>query len=127
MADDKGDCFEASLVWMVGSGQMFLEDEVLLVHGIATGTGPIEGVPMLHAWIEIDRKYVLDVANGKVILVPIEIYYRAGRVRQSSLVKYNYIQALEAAHRGSTYGPWHPSFIQYAKEEENALKKTGEV
>ena len=74
----------------------------VLVHGIVTGRGPIEGIRYGHAWVEI-QGYVVD-PSGKV--VPKELYYRIGEVSHEK--KYTMEGAARRAVEHGHYGPWDP-------------------
>jgi hypothetical protein len=98
----KGDCYEAAGRYMMdhGIGQKGLT----LVHGEVTGQGPIEGLKFGHSWLEKDGM-VIDKANGRDLHMPMEQYYRIGKIGDN-VHKYNYKQFVEKVLKTKTWGPW---------------------
>lgn len=92
-----------------------------VVHGIALyrRPGPDEGKPFWHAWVEVVHNgvpAVLDVANGKRVLVDRAAYYKAGGISQ--VFRYSINQVDRHVARTGHAGPWvdrwedyeHPDF-----------------
>lgn len=107
----KGDCFVVAAELVLGLRRHELLDflehtghEPVLVHGVPLGAGgEAEGLRYAHAWVEIAGA-VLDCSNGQEALIPIPMYYRAGRIERT--VKYTVEAAREALLEQRTYGPW---------------------
>ena len=78
----------------------------VLVHGIVTGQGPIEGVTYGHAWLEVEGigegTYCVDF--NACLALPKEIYYRIGK--QKYTVTYTASEAAKLARKAGHYGPW---------------------
>lgn len=107
-----GDCFPVA-------GRIVLDgdDGLRLVHGIATGQGPIDGVRHWHAWVErtdhlplpdgrsTHIEMVIDRSNGKEIEMPVVLYYRFGQI--TDVRTYTREQAAVLMVRHKHWGPWH--------------------
>ena len=74
-----------------------------LVHGIVTGSGPIEGVRYGHAWVERDGMAHDPVAG---VTAPALLYRAAGRA--SDIQQYTQAEARFLALKHKHYGPWCP-------------------
>ena len=105
-----GDCF-------IVAGHMVMDDDDLtLVHGLAVGQGPIEGVMHWHAWVErssrfpmpdgrhVDLTVVVDRSNGKDVEMPAALYYKIGRVGETR--RYTPTEARVEMLRHEHWGPW---------------------
>lgn len=108
-ANKNGDCFQAA--WR--AFYQNLSSKALLVHGIITGQGPIEGINYNHAWVEIGEividKTIPLFAKG----FPRDAYYRLARVQEDKLFKYTAKDVAEKAQQFQTYGPWEDVLWQY--------------
>ena len=105
-----GDCF--TVAWNAFYDN--IAQKPLLVHGIVTGQGAIEGIKYNHAWIEIGDmvidKTIPLFANG----FPKDAYYRMARADESLMFKYNSEQVMNNALKFNTYGPWEDVLWQYS-------------
>ena len=80
--------------------------EYTLCHGVATGTGPIEGVRYGHAWLEF-KGLAFDFTNDQhkpTAIVPADQYRRVGRI--TDIHEYNAAQVREMICTHGTWGPW---------------------
>ena len=96
-----GDCYVAAGRYMMDNGGM--SSNIVLVHGEVSGQGPLKGVRFGHAWIEIGGN-VLEVANGRHMTLPKEVYYVIGNVDKTH--KYGYKEFLEKIKQTGHWGPW---------------------
>ena len=97
-----GDCFEVA-------GTMILDNPMVhaltLVHGIVTGQGPIEGVEHVHAWVEdSDAMVALDFSNGNAVVVPIDQYYKIGKIKKTA--RYDRKEVVSILVDTGVWGPW---------------------
>lgn len=101
-----GNCYEVA--W-----KNAMDDSNLLVcHGVVHGQGVLEGIEFPHAWNEFsDGDYVLDESNGNAICMPRDVYYSMARLDPSSVLKYDYLEAMKNAATFGTYGPWVPELM----------------
>lgn len=99
-----GDCFQvaANLATDFGS------ENLVLVHGIVTGQGPIEGIQYSHAWVE-DGDQVIDKSNGRDIKLDKHLYYFVGRIEYT--VRYTSDEAREMLLKTENYGPWDEKIL----------------
>lgn len=110
-----GDCFRQA--WKAFYSN--LNRDPLLVHGVITGQGAIEGIQYVHAWIEIGDM-VIDTTislfkNG----FPRDAYYGLARVDESRVFKYDRFQVSDKAMEYQTYGPWESELEQVFIDLEN--------
>lgn len=99
-----GNCFVEAL-------HTFLKNptEYILVHGVVTGQGPLEGIEYCHAWV-LDGDTVIDntLQNNRI---PAYLYYSIGNI--SLTREYDGQQVLEMMDKYGTYGPWDKVFDKY--------------
>jgi len=79
----------------------FGDCNLILVHAIIIGQGPIEGVEHGHAWIE-DGDTVFDPANN--IRLPKDEYYALARIQKA--VKYTFKELKRKVTEHRTWGAW---------------------
>lgn len=99
--DACGDCFAVA-------GRAMLDDNtdsMILVHGMVTGQGKLEGKRFDHAWVEIGD-VVLDNANGNNIAMRKEQYYKLGGIDINELQRYTKDEALVNMVKNKHWGPW---------------------
>lgn len=103
-----GDGFVASYKLF---NQMILENQdIVLVHALVIGQGPLKGIKYCHAWVEDTRlNLVYDYSNNRELVIPKEIYYRAGKV--SEVHKYDSDAVWNQAVMHKTYGPWDENLL----------------
>jgi len=99
---DDGDCFIVSARYIIAS----TNDSIKLVHGIATGQGHIKGIKHYHSWLEINGNTVVDLSNGRTIIMPTKEYYDIGHIDETGLSRYSYKEALDNLLSYGHYGPW---------------------
>ena len=104
-----GDCYEAALEFMVDNHEQ--TDEFTLIHGIATGQGPIKGMLYGHAWVE-QGDVVFDYSNGKQVVMRKEDYYALGSI--SKTVRYTFDEMADLAVKTGHSGPWEPGMSPLA-------------
>tara|TARA_R100000742_G_C4265696_1_gene83733 strand:- start:930 stop:1289 length:360 start_codon:yes stop_codon:yes gene_type:complete len=107
-----GTCYPDAYNWMMDNFGGFSSDTsnrregAKLAHATVTGTGGgIEGVEYGHAFILINDNYVIDVATGKEVGFPKDVYYKVGNVKDVKLYTFN--EMIQAALTSGHYGPWH--------------------
>ena len=102
IGDECGDCFQVSADYIVEHPE---QSDLLLVHALVRGQGPIEGVTYSHGWIE-KGDTVISVLQGSYTEIPKELYYVVGQVKMETVVKYNRKQAMDMLLKHELYGPW---------------------
>lgn len=100
-----GDCFSAA-----ANLAIIKMPFAQIVHGIVTGTGPLEGVRFAHAWVEHDG-YVFDHSNGRELCLPQTMYYKVGQITEDGVNRYKPIQAQRMMLSSGHYGPWAEKFF----------------
>ncbi len=98
-----GDCYRAAANYVIDHALFGKEKGLVLVHGTATGQGPIEGIKFGHAWVE-DGSVVIDVSNGENITMPRMFYYAIGQIEHT--VKYTPEQTRDRLIKHGHFGPW---------------------
>lgn len=101
-----GDCF------VVAGSYALNHPEVILVHGIVTGQGALDGVRFPHAWVEIGGK-IIDKSNGNDIKINKELYYALGSIDKKYLKKYNHKQLLKYVLDTENWGPWEKPIVNW--------------
>lgn len=99
-----GNCYQVAL-------ETFLERprSYILVHGVVSGQGPLEGIEYCHAWV-LDGETVIDNTT-RVRRLPKDFYYALGHIEITR--EYNYKQVLDMIDKFGTYGPWDKVFDKY--------------
>lgn len=119
-----GDCYEAAFTYFMTHHHE--NDTMRLVHGVCLlGTGPHEGLPFGHAWVEVDEApdmpetlppgfpedlsawtmtWCIDKSNGRDIKIPRGLYYHGGRPQQ--IIRYTIEEARRWALEMEHYGHW---------------------
>jgi len=109
-----GDCYKANADYLMKL--QFTDekklDDYMLVHGLVTGQGKIQGVRYTHCWLE-NGNDVIDKSNGKELKLPKRIYYNFGKIKEKDLVRYTPKQAFEQMVSTGVYGPWDKKFNGY--------------
>lgn len=114
-----GNCFEAAATIMTAHalGTVELSDP-RYVEGSVLGTGgDVLGVRFPHAWVETDGtdgRWVLDLASGVTGLLPVDSYYRAGRVQDRH--SYTMKEMAENLVRTGKYGLFSQDLIDMQEE-----------
>lgn len=99
-----GNCYETALKTQMS------HPGSILVHGVVTGQGPLEGLQYTHAWVE-DGDTVLDNTVKPGFTMNKDDYYALGQIEL--VRKYTQRQAMEEALRTEVYGPWDDVFNDY--------------
>lgn len=103
-----GDCYEAAGNYLMRLGQEQRESHKL-VHGVVSGTGPLEGRRFDHAWVETSAGpiiKVIDRSNGGNVVVSRMAYYLAGHVDPDECGYYTHREAMAEMTRTEHFGPW---------------------
>ena len=113
MRTGNGDCFPAALNLLLEfhALRQLTSTEPVLVHGIVTGQGKIDGVQHWHAWVEIGDT-VIDRSNDKDIKLPKGLYYSIGKIDQTW--RYTPDEAWSEATDNDHYGPWIDNWEEMA-------------
>jgi len=98
----KGNCFQVAADYVMDEGLRGRKD-LILVHGVVTGQGPIKGLKFSHAWVE-DGEDVIDKSNGRDLQLNKRAYYALGRVGLT--IPYTYEETRKWALKTGIYGPW---------------------
>jgi len=104
----KGDCF------IVAYEQAMMHN-YKVVHALATGRGPIEGIVYSHAFNLVENgefgiDWVIDKSNGKDIKMPAAAYFAIGRIKRSKT--YSKQEAAGFALKTENYGPWDSKLLR---------------
>ena len=97
-----GDCYNVHGKMMIDKVHRNEDAGWKIVHGIATGQGPIKGVKFGHCWLE-KGPLVFDFSNGKSIVMPKSQYYRIGKIKKTK--KYTGKEYMKRVSETGTYGP----------------------
>lgn len=98
-----GDCYAAAGHYLMDN--QYKNPKLLLVHGEATGQGPIAGIKHGHAWIE-DGENVIEVSMGRHFVLPKELYYAVGNIDESKVFKYTPEAMRRKVLAAKHWGPW---------------------
>jgi hypothetical protein len=96
-----GDCYEASGRQILDN--QYKDKDLVLVHGIVTGQGAIEGIQFGHAWVEKGNT-VIDKSNGRSIELPKAVYYALGKIKKTK--RYTVAEAVKKMLDTGHFGPW---------------------
>jgi len=100
-----GDCYEAAGRYITDNLMFSDKDNLILVHGIVTGQGPLEGVEYGHAWVE-DGDRVIDKSNGRDLNIPKDVYYMLGKIDKNKTYRYNIQETRRKIVDSGHWGPW---------------------
>jgi hypothetical protein len=100
-----GDCYQVSGRYIMDSGLMGGNPNLVLVHGIVTGQGPIEGIQYGHAWVE-EGDICIDLSKGKEIKMPKTLYYTLGNIDPSKQFRYTPEEMRKNILKYKHWGPW---------------------
>ena len=106
-----GDCYESAFAYFTDQTLFAPDADVVLVHGIATGQGPIAGVRFGHAWTEHGRgsdALVVDLSNGRELRMPAALYYAIGRIDSTECRRYTLADVRRHVSDTEHSGPWEP-------------------
>ncbi len=99
-----GNCYEVALNTFLRNPRKYI-----LVHGVVTGQGPLEGLQYCHAWV-IDGDTVIDNTTPTK-RIPVDLYYYIGKIEITR--EYNASQVYRMLDKYGTYGPWDKVFDKY--------------
>jgi hypothetical protein len=112
-----GDCYEAAGRYILKKG--LRNPDLRLVHGEVLGRGDLQGVWFGHAWVEdIKKGIVLEVANGRLVKMPKEVYYALGTINipyyengkvhppKNNIYVYDINQTRQKTIDFEHWGPW---------------------
>lgn len=100
-----GNCYGTAADIVIDNFIFHRDSSMVLVHGVVTGQGELEGLKIGHAWVE-DGNNVIDESNGNSIKIPKQLYYKFGRIDERDLVKYTSQEARKMMMKKGNYGPW---------------------
>lgn len=111
-----GDCYEVA-----GRRVLNGSDELILVHGVVTGQGDIEGKKFGHAWVEYQHPemgiwLVEDNSNGRDITLPRDYYYDLARLDKSQMIRYRKEEVSKNILKHEHWGPWDADHLSPEKE-----------
>lgn len=101
-----GDCY-------VQAFRQFMQDpsRYVLVHGVVTGQGPLEGIEYCHAWV-LDGDTVIDrTLDPEMQRLPKALYYYIGQIEITREYDLKAVRKMTAEF--GTYGPWDDIFNRY--------------
>ena len=101
-----GDCYQAAGNFIIDN--LSKRDDLILVHAQVVGQGAIQGVKYGHAWVEDKEGNVHDYSNGRNIVLPKQVYYMLGGVKEVEPIYYKYTmkEARNKMLKEGHYGPW---------------------
>ncbi len=118
-----GDCYAAAgkkfMDHELGFAELFegadLIGPVMLVHGRPTLTvAPF--IEYGHAWIEIGDVLAFDAERE--IVMPLELFYRAGQIDPTKCLRYDYADLKRWTNLTEHWGPWEgPEGVPFKNEE----------
>ena len=103
-----GNCFVVALHKFMENPQKYI-----LVHGIVTGQGPLEGLQYCHAWVideRADKVIDMTLPTGSQ-QIPLGLYYWVGKIDITR--EYNAAEVSKMLDKYGTYGPWDKVFDGY--------------
>ena len=112
MAEAKGDCYEANATAFLAMCEYGRNEDAVrnlrLVHAEVEGQGKLNGIRFGHAFLLFtDQDKVLDVSNGRRVLMDRARYYRLGKIDQiDNLRVYEFDEVAGLMMEVETYGPW---------------------
>lgn len=110
-----GDCYEAAGRHVYDATFSGKAEGMVLVHGVVSGQGPLEGQRIDHAWVEVERRFpafqvvvwfVVDRSQGKNVVLPREHYYWVGQVEPEECWRYAPEEAMAFMAGSGHWGPW---------------------
>jgi hypothetical protein len=105
-----GDCYSAAYKFLDKLHNTEASDNVL-VHGLVNGQGKLTGIKYNHAWVE-DASMVYDYSNGRQIVLPKDLYYRLGKIKEQEVFRYTSSEMYKNASKFGTYGPWEKKLLK---------------
>ena len=100
-----GDCYETAGRIVTDELIKGSNKDIILVHGIVTGQGPIRGIQYGHAWVE-EGDEVIDNSNGRNLRLPKILYYALGNIDPESTFRYTMEEARRKILDNGNWGPW---------------------
>ena len=93
----------------------------LLVHGMVSGQGPLDGIRYAHAWIEMGD-LVYDVSRvgidrDEALIIPKVLYYAIGNIIDEQVVRYTRDEARKLSLEHETSGPWWNQLCDWEAEQ----------
>lgn len=123
---DGGDCYRAAHLTVINSARSGDFREVVLVHGLVDGNGPLKGVRFGHAWVEVTTPdqgvIVADHSNGGRVYAKRDVYYKAGGVVEAECRRYSAAQAAVMAMSSGHTGPWDEELKAFEAELRQSMK-----
>lgn len=118
-----GDCYQVGGKYMLTN----LPQDTLLVHGIAVGTGGnIKGLRFGHCWLEKGSS-VIDLSNGKKIVMSKDSYYTLGKIKEKEVVRYTTEETMKNMAESGHYGPWDSKQWNVSQVSENIPEEKKEI
>ncbi len=100
-----GDCFEVAGKLITNSLMFGAKENLVLVHAVIVGQGPIHGVHHVHAWVEnLDSSTAIDKSNGKDLEVDSGLFRAMAKVQREKT--YTQEEARRMILEHETWGPW---------------------
>jgi hypothetical protein len=138
-----GDCYEAAFKYIMDQHRIHGRGKgvnMRLVHATVTGQGPLEGRPIVHAWVEEDihprvppgglpegfrpeefaLRIAVDKSMGKDLHLPAAMYRGIGQARKVS--EYTWEEAAKLAVKHGHYGPWGKGPKKRRRKRKNPIK-----
>lgn len=105
-AENKGgDCYVFSYNYIMSN------PNAILVHGLVTGQGALDGIVYNHAWCEEGNKIVDMTLNPKVQkTLPTQVYYAIGNIQTT--YRYTIDDVMSKIDEYGTYGPWETKLLK---------------
>jgi len=96
-----GSCFDCAGHLLMDTPE--IQDDAKLVHATVAGQGRLTGIRFVHAWVEVGDT-VLDNSTGSLKVIPKELYYGLGNVRD--VHRYTYREMIDKIIETENWGPW---------------------
>lgn len=103
----EGNCYEVSAKFVLDHKKDFKDLEPVLCHGLVHGQGPLQGAIFGHGWVEYPSiNTALDKSNGRDLEVPIDVYYKLGKINPTNVKKYTTKEIRKKIVEHGHWGPW---------------------
>ena len=104
--DGSGDCMEVAARYVLENHAQ--NPNLILVHALVYGRGPIEGRRFTHAWV-LDGNTVIDKSNGLNVRMDRTAYERMGGVNtdeEGAYMEYDHRSLVTNLKLSKHWGPW---------------------
>ncbi len=119
----KGNCYKNAIDLMIDPSKVNFNldsNQLVVVHGIVSGNGPLKGHKIAHAWLE-DNNYCYDqdAISNNIIQLEKRFYYITGEIQIKDTRRYKKEDVIENLLTYSHTGPWDRNIMKHAEKEFN--------